>query len=129
MTVIDASALAGWLLPDEDGPDLSDLIASGELSAPWLLWVELRNILLVVERRGRVAAEETAEVLEAVGQIGISLRTDFETSRVMSLCRRHSLTAYDGLYLDLAIREGSPIASLDKALVAAAKVEDVEVVG
>ena len=128
MTVIDASALAGWLLPDEDGPDLGDLISQGDALAPWLLWVELRNILLVVERRGRIDPGETTEILEAIGDIGILLKTDFETARVMALCRRHGLTAYDSLYLDLAIREGTSLASLDKSLVAAAKAEGIEIV-
>ena len=46
MLVIDASALVGWLMPDENGIDLPALAAEHEdIVAPWLLWAELRNIL------------------------------------------------------------------------------------
>ncbi|MGA3024296.1 MAG: type II toxin-antitoxin system VapC family toxin [Bryobacteraceae bacterium] len=39
---------------------------------------------------------------------------------VLDLAERHSLTVYDAAYLDLALREGLPLASLDNALCKAA---------
>ena len=43
MLILDASAIIGWIMPDEAGIDLEPLIARGEpLLAPWLIWVELR---------------------------------------------------------------------------------------
>ena len=127
MAVIDASALAGWLLPDEEGPDLSDIFAEGGAVAPWLLWVELRNILVVVERRGRIERGETDAILDQVDKLGIRLDTAADSDRVMSLARQHGLTAYDSVYLELAIRRGELLVSLDRALGAAARVEAVEV--
>jgi predicted nucleic acid-binding protein len=40
---------------------------------------------------------------------------------VFILADRHGLTVYDAAYLDLALREGLPLASLDNALCKAAE--------
>lgn len=127
MTVVDASALAGWLLPDEAGPDISALFREGPVAAPWLLWVELRNILVVVERRGRIEAGDADAILAEVDRLGIVLDTSTDSEQVMTLARRHGLTAYDSTYLELAIRRSEPLATLDKAIVRAAKSEDISV--
>ena len=103
------------------------MLTNGPVSAPWLLWVELRNILIVIERRGRIELDDTTEILKAVDALGISLDTAANSDRVMALARRHDLTAYDSTYLELALRREEPLVSLDKALVAAAKAEKVEV--
>jgi len=47
----------------------------------------------------------------------------------MALARRHRLTVYDAAYLELAQREGVPLATLDGALAAAARAEGVPVLG
>ncbi|MFQ8433778.1 hypothetical protein [Amaricoccus sp. W119] len=52
--VVDASLIARLLLPDEQGIVL-ELLAADDLVAPWLLWAELRDILIVNERHGRLA--------------------------------------------------------------------------
>ena len=45
-----------------------------------------------------------------------------------ALCRRHSLTAYDAAYLELAIRNGYPLATVDDDLERAAINEGVRVI-
>ncbi|MBL8291700.1 MAG: type II toxin-antitoxin system VapC family toxin [Bryobacterales bacterium] len=40
---------------------------------------------------------------------------------VFDLANRHGLTVYDAAYLDLALRAGLPLASLDNALCNAAR--------
>ena len=127
MAVVDASALAAWLLPDESGPDISALFMDGAVAAPWLLWVELRNILVVVERRGRVDQSDTTAILDEIDRLGILLDTAADSECVMALARRHGLTAYDSTYLELALRRSEPLVSLDKALITAARAEKVEV--
>jgi predicted nucleic acid-binding protein len=42
------------------------------------------------------------------------------------LSRIHALTAYDAAYLELAMRENSPLATLDRDLRKAALAENVE---
>lgn len=124
--VVDASAVAGWLLPDEEGPDLAALVAAhAEFAAPWLLWAELRNILIVTERRGRLPLGLADQMIEAVEGLGIVLDTAPSNAGVLALSRRHGLTVYDALYLDLALRRGAVLATLDAKLAQAARAEGV----
>lgn len=124
--VVDASAIAGWLLPDETGPDLSGPFAAhSEICAPWLLWAEFRNILIVSERRGRLPQGMADELIEAVEGLAIELDTTPSPAGVLALARRHGLTVYDALYLDLAIRREAVLATLDNKLVQAASSEGV----
>jgi predicted nucleic acid-binding protein len=48
---------------------------------------------------------------------------------VLTLARRHRLTVYDAAYLELPLREALPLATLDEALVAAARAEGMPLVG
>jgi predicted nucleic acid-binding protein len=48
---------------------------------------------------------------------------------VVPLAREHKLSAYDAAYLDLAIREGAPLATLDNGLRKAAKAAGVRIYG
>jgi len=126
--VLDASALAGWLMPDESGADLVALAGRHDVfAAPMLLWAEIRNILIVAERRGRMSREHVDQAVETIGELGIVLDTAPSSAAVVGLCRRHGLTAYDALYLDLALRETADLATLDAALAKAARAEGVEV--
>lgn len=130
MLVLDASALVGWVMPDERGIDLPELAAEhDDLLAPWLLWAELRNILIVNERRGRLPPGSAEQITDAVGGLGIVLDTAPAGPVVLDLARRHRLTVYDALYLELSLRQGASLASLDAALLAAARAEAVSVVG
>lgn len=130
MLVLDASALLAWLMPDETGPDLAPLLRStDQVLAPWMLWVELRNILIVSERRGRLPAGAADQIVAAVDQLNIALDTRPANAVVLDLARRHGLSVYDALYLELALREGAQLASLDAALRRAALAEGVELAG
>jgi predicted nucleic acid-binding protein len=128
MLVLDASALASWLMPDEVGTDLAALAeAHDSFCAPWLLWAEIRNILIVGERRGRIPAAIVEQALEAIDALGIELVATPSSAAVLALCRKHGLTAYDALYLELALRRGAVLATRDTALARAAVAEGVVV--
>ncbi|WP_306118208.1 MULTISPECIES: type II toxin-antitoxin system VapC family toxin [unclassified Roseitalea] len=127
--VIDASALAGWLMPDETGSDLVALAGRHDVfAAPALLWAEIRNILIVAERRGRMSREKVDQAIETIAELGIVLDTAPSSAAVVGLCRRHRLTAYDAPYLDLTLRENAELATLDAALAQAARAEGASVV-
>jgi predicted nucleic acid-binding protein len=129
MLVVDASAVAGWLLPDEGGADPATLLAGEErIVAPWLLWAELRNILVVNERRGRIPRGVVEQAVEAVEGFGIELDTTPSGAGVLDLARRHGLTVYDALYLELALRARGRLATLDATLRRSAEAEGVAVV-
>lgn len=129
--VLDASAIAGWLMPDETPPGaiVEAVTGAGRLAAPWLLRVELQNILIVGERRGRLGAATVEAFLAAVEDLGIELDTEPPGVAVLHLARAHRLSAYDALYLELARRRGFALATLDGALTRAAVTEGVRVIG
>lgn len=130
MLILDASAIIGWIMPDEAGIDLEPLIARGEpLLAPWLIWVELRNILIVSERRGRLPAGMGDQIADAVDGLQIQFDSSASSAVVLDLARRHGLTAYDALYLETALRYGAMLATLDGKLRAAAVAEAVALAG
>lgn len=128
MLVVDSSILVSAFLPDETGPDLEALFEEfDEVLAPTLLWVELRNILLVAERRGRLTEAMGDTILDAIGNLGIVTDQMPPGTRVTRLVRRHGLSAYDALYLELAVRHGATLAIFDLALERAARAEGVAV--
>lgn len=128
--VLDASALAAFFLPDETGPDLERLAgAFADFRAPWLIWAEIRNILIMLERRGRLPKGFADEALAAIEGLAIALDTAPAGPDVMRLARAHGLSIYDALYLELALRLGAPLATMDAALARAAEAEGVALAG
>ena len=110
----------------EDGPRLDRIIAKYDrLLAPHLFWSEIRNVLLVAERRGRIE-KEIVDV--AIGEI-TRLHFEFDyapsSEEVMRLARLHSLSIYDAVYLELAKRHKADLATLDQKLISAAKAENI----
>ncbi len=71
----------------------------------------------------------TTEFLSQIAQLAIVLEQSPDEAAVLALARRHRLTVYDAAYLELAIREGSPLATLDTALMRAARGESVPLIG
>jgi len=130
--VIDASIAACWLMPDERHP-VADLafkrIAHDPAVAPSLWWFELRNMMIVNERRGRLDSAKTGQALRLLRGLPVSTDTEPDEDRLMHLARRHRLTVYDAAYLELALRGIYPLATLDAALIAAARAEAAPLIG
>jgi predicted nucleic acid-binding protein len=125
--VIDGSVAVSWFLEDEHSQYAKDVrgkIPDSELVCVPTHWMlEVINALLVAERRKRIAP---AAVNHAAGILRqMPIRADAETNdhtggQILELARQHSLSIYDAAYLELALRLGATLASLDKPLVAAA---------
>ncbi len=129
--VLDASIAAAWALQDEDEPAARAAlkrIAVDEAVVPALFWYEIRNILVVSERRGRITEAQTRQFLRSLALLPIAVDSGPEEERVLGLARHHKLTSYDAAYLELAQRESIRLASLDDALLRAAKAEKTKVV-
>ena len=130
--VIDASVAASWCFEDEQASAaesaMERLRADDEAIAPALWWVEIRNILIVSERRRRIEPDDADTFLDDLGRLPIRVQWESGSNRVMALARKHGLTAYDAAYLDLALRLTVPLATLDRALAQAAKAERVQLV-
>jgi predicted nucleic acid-binding protein len=130
--VVDASVVACWILPDERHPVAAAAykrIAEDPAVAPGLWWFELRNLLLVNERRGRLDGAKSAQALRLLRALPVAIDTDVEEDVLMQLARTHRLTVYDAAYLELARRQSLPLATLDTALARAARGEAVPLIG
>jgi predicted nucleic acid-binding protein len=126
--VIDASVAASWAFADESHPAATmalERIRTDAALAPTLLWFELRNILIVGERRKRLTEKDTAHFLRNFARLGVALDRSPDEADVLALARRRKLTVYDAAYLDLARREGCALATLDLGLARAARAESV----
>ena len=127
--VLDCSVALAWLFQDEAGPNTDQLLKelrddNSNAIVPSLWCLELGNVLTQAERRGRITAAQLTTALELVRSLPIT--TDAETDsrafrEILSLARTTSLTTYDASYLELAMRHGVPLATLDKDLIRAAR--------
>ena len=129
--VLDASITACWAFDDEDHPDAS--LAFGRMRAeegvvPSLWWFEVRNILIVNERRRRIAESGAAAFLLNLSRLRIRVDPVPDEGVVLRLARTHRLSVYDAAYLELAQRSGLPLATLDADLRRAAAVEGLALV-
>ncbi len=125
--VVDNSVVMAWCFEDEgDGQALAVLesLADREAVVPAIWPLEVGNVLLVAERRGRLSHASAVRFLALLGNLPI--RVDQEPparmlTEILSLAREHGLSTYDASYLDLAMREGLPIATRDANLSRAAR--------
>jgi predicted nucleic acid-binding protein len=126
MIVVDASAVLAWAYADEAGhPDstIDYVTANGaRVPAHWIL--EVTNSLLVGERRGRLKAGQWPSLLVEIAALPIE--EDKDTTKhgwdvIPALAEQFRLTTYDAAYLELALRLGVPLATLDQDLARAAR--------
>ncbi len=131
--VLDCSLTMAWCFADE-----ADAVADAALDrlsedvalAPSIWLLEVTNVLLVAERRGRINSADAARFLDLLSALPITID---ETTRerawgpIAGLGREHGLSSYDAAYLELAMREGVPLASRDAALRSAAEASGVPV--
>ncbi|MGB7762914.1 MAG: type II toxin-antitoxin system VapC family toxin [Bryobacteraceae bacterium] len=129
--VLDASITACWAFDDEDHPDASlafERMRTEEGVVPGLWWFEVRNILVVNERRRRITEANTAAFLLNLSLLRLRVDQSPDENAVLRLARVHRLSVYDAAYLELARREGLPLATLDSDLRKAAASEGVALV-
>jgi predicted nucleic acid-binding protein len=120
--VLDCSIAVAWCFEDEASEVCDALLErvrdEGAL-VPSLWHLELGNVMIQAERRGRIASADVSTRLELIGDLPIV--TDDETPlralhEILALARAENLTTYDAAYLELAIRRGLPLATNDKRL-------------
>jgi predicted nucleic acid-binding protein len=129
--IIDASVVIAWAFKEQHATAERALarIQTEEAIVPALWWYELRNVLVLGERQKRLAERETARFLRDISRLTITIDSSPNEAQVLTLARRHRLTVYDAAYLELAGREALPLATLDEELAAAARAEQVALIG
>lgn len=126
--VLDASAALSWIFADERNAE-SRAIAQAVLDegaiVPALWRWEVQNALLVAERRGRISGDAAASALTYLSALPIeveSIGSSLSFGSEIETAQRFNLSAYDAAYVDLALRRGALVATLDGNLARAAEV-------
>jgi predicted nucleic acid-binding protein len=87
---------------------------------------EIRNTLVISERRQRITSAQSIQILTHLDELPLRLDVTPDSPVVMALARARGLTVYDAAYLELALRLMVPLATLDRALIAAAPAAGVD---
>jgi predicted nucleic acid-binding protein len=126
--VLDASIVLAWCFGDENSAmaqHVGGMFKRGDTAvAPAFFPHEVLNALLMAEKRKRISKELVRSFLDDLATLPIVLeqfpaRVVFE--RIQHLSREHGLTSYDAAYLDLALQNELPLATLDDELGRACK--------
>ena len=126
--VLDASVAIAWAIRDEAHP-LADraflAVQTGSAVVPAIWWYEIRNVLMLNGRRGRIEPSDSSQFLADLEQFEIEVDFPQDSDVCIELARKHALSFYDAAYLALALRERAPLATLNKQLAAAAAAEGI----
>ena len=125
--VVDASVALAWCYPHETSDFADHVLTRLErqtVVVPALWTVEIANAILAGERRGRLTEAKVSRFFALLDRLIIEV--DPYTSRrafsaTLPLSRSHQLSVYDACYLELAIRRGLELATLDAQLRLAAE--------
>jgi predicted nucleic acid-binding protein len=133
--VVDCSVAMAWLFPDEatlQTAKLLERLGTETALVPGWWFLEMANVLAVAERKGRITVAQSSQFIGELSKLDIESESDPAErafDHILPLCRTHRLTSYDALYLDLAVRRGLPLATLDESLRKAAKKLGVKLLG
>ena len=130
-SVLDASVTLPWFLQDERTVFTDALFAAlgrEEYWVPYIWRLEFPNALLAAERKRRIDRQTRHEALELAS--GMAVRVDMapvNMKTISTLAERRDLTTYDASYIELALRLGIGLVTLDRDLAQAAAAEGVVV--
>lgn len=128
--VLDNSVAMCWLLNDGRPADVSyalkvlDSLKTTQAVVPALWALEAANVVAKAESKGLVPEARTQAFVATLGRLNIVVdkaTAAHALGETLNLARRYKLSAYDAAYLELALRDGLPLAALDADLEKAAK--------
>jgi len=132
--VLDNSVAMRWLLESNKQDDqtyaMEVLKSFSDIDAlvPDLWHLEATNVLLGAEKRDEITLGDIEGFISQLENLPIHidpLTSQQAFNRTLALARAYNLSSYDAAYLELAIRECIPLATLDKNLIKAAKKANV----
>ena len=133
LLVIDSSITVAWFIPEERTAETQivfDRVIEDGAIVPNHWSLEVGNALLIALRRHRLSARQRRDALDQLVALQLTTETvDRAWAETLELAERFRLTLYDACYLELALRRGLPLASLDMDLRAAADRLNVPVFG
>ena len=128
--VLDNSVTMRWFFGDGKPQELAyagkvlDAMKDAIALVPATWGLEVANVIARAEAKGLVMEARSEAFLEMLE--GVDIEVDTATfahalSTTLQLARRYKLSAYDASYLELALRQGIPLATLDEDLQRAAE--------
>jgi predicted nucleic acid-binding protein len=128
--VLDNSVTMRWFFGDGKPQELAyagkvlDAMRQDNALVPSTWGLEVANVIARAEAKGLVTEARSSAFLEMLE--GVDIDVDVSTfahalSDTLQLARRYKLSAYDASYLELALRLGMPLATLDEDLQKAAR--------
>ena len=130
--VLDCSVAMAWFFEDQATPytdGMLETLAADQALVPSIWPLEVANVLLSAERNGRMKQADSARFLALLQSLPIAIERDSPQhvwNEVIHLGREYNLSSYDASYLELAMRSGSALATLDRKLKKAAEKAGVE---
>jgi predicted nucleic acid-binding protein len=121
--VLDASVSGSWALSDETSAiadAAAERLKADNALVPHIWWYEVRNLLLISERRKRITTSDIVVFLGFLSDHPIQIDQAEDEHIILGLARQHHLSFYDAAYLAVALRHHVPLATLDKNLRTAA---------
>jgi predicted nucleic acid-binding protein len=129
--VVDASIAASWFLEDEGGDQVGHAwqkLRAESAIVPSIWWYEIRNALLIAERKRRIVASDVDRAWRELWRMRIEIDFMPDDRAILRLARAYSLTVHDAAYVELAARMGCPLATLDDEMATAAKAERIPLI-
>ena len=128
--VLDTSVTMRWFFGDGKPSELAyaakvlDALKTDDAIVPVTWGLEVANVIARAEAKELVTEARSGAFLEMLD--GVNIETDAATfthalSDTLQLARRYKLSSYDASYLELALRRGIALATLDEDLQRAAK--------
>ena len=134
--VLDNSVAMRWLLASNKASDqkyaesVLKSMVNTEAVVPNLWHLEAANVLLGAINRQDVEIAEVERFTVQLENLPVAVDTltaNQVFGHTLSLAKAYRLSSYDAAYLELALREGLPLATLNKDLLRAARKSDVEI--
>lgn len=126
--VLDNSVAMRWLFGDGAALDQSYAAAvldsMGVVYVPGIWALEVANVIARAEAKGLIAEAQSENYLRLLGQLDIrisEISLPQAVGAILQLARRYRLSSYDASYLELALRLGLPLATVDSDLRRAAQ--------
>ena len=131
MILIDASALASYILREKDSERVRECLIQGVVS-PELVVKETANAIVMAERAGRIddqQAHSCLRALKALSRTNIKFANQEDVvEESFDLALKSDLTVYDALYVSLAKRLKVSLLTCDERQAKVAKGEKIEVI-
>lgn len=120
--VVDNSVVMSWCFRDQANlyaDSVLERLAEAVAYVPSVWSLEVVNVLLAAERKKCISEAGSIRFISLLSQLPIHVEYEISGKAMkdlLGLARAHNLSSYDASYLDLAMRKGLPLATLDEKL-------------